>query len=163
MQPCFVRWLIGALVIGTLGCSSLSTPRSLPSVQPGLGEVATAWARSFATRDPAEITKYFSDDAIAWFPRGAKPTVGSAAIRTAWTSYFKSNPAHPVSIDSVVTPASGELGIVYAKYLYKEVTDPTADGGRYVAVWRPVGSRWRLVLLSAHKHDDVSAGMVVPP
>ena len=143
-----------ALSVAT-GCRPAFQVRSGdPSL--ALREAAQAWAASFASRDPGVITSFFADDAVAWFPRGSRPTIGSAAIRAAWTSYFTNNPAHPVSIDSVVAPGSRELGLVYGKYLYREPSDVAADGGRYVAVWRPSGGRWRLALLSAHKHDDVT-------
>ena len=153
-----IRLPVFALAVSIAsGCA----PRfRMPAEPPALAlrQAALAWAASFRSRDPAVITSFFADNAIAWFPRGAQPTVGAAAIRAAWTSYFKNNPAHPVSIDSVVPAGSGELGLVYGRYLYKEATDPTAEGGRYVAVWRSSGTQWQLVLLSAHKHDDISAG-----
>jgi len=153
------RCALLSLIVCALAASCTSSPLTnaqLPA-DAALRQAAVAWANSFATRDPATITKYFSNDAVAWFPRGATPTVGSAAIQAAWVNYFKNSPAHPVSIDSVVTAGSGELGLVYGKYLYKPPSDPTADGGRYIAVWRPTAAGWRLVLLSAHKHDDISA------
>jgi ketosteroid isomerase-like protein len=131
--------------------------RSIEAPATPLRDAAMAWAASFRSRDAEVITSFFSNDAVAWFPRGARPTVGNAEIRAAWTNYFKNNSAHPVSVDSVVSSATDGFGLVYGKYLYKEVSDSTADGGRYVAVWRALAGRWRLVLLSAHKHDDVTA------
>src|SRR6267143_3232331 len=147
------------LILCALAGSCTPSPRTNTqlSADSALRQAAAAWANSFTTRDPVTITKHFSNDAVAWFPRGATPTVGSAAIRAAWVNYFKNSSAHPLSIDSVVTAGSGELGLVYGKYLYKPQSDPTADGGRYIALWRPTAAGWRLVLLSAHKHDDVSA------
>jgi ketosteroid isomerase-like protein len=136
------------------GSGSAGAPTSLDAA---LGEAARAWAESFESKDAARITSYFADDAVAWFPRGARPTIGSAAIEAAWVSYFRANPAHPVRIDSLVVPASGELGLVYGRYLYRDAADPAAEGGRFIAIWRPVEGRWRLALLSAHKHDDISA------
>ncbi len=161
----YSRWALPPLIVCALAASCPPSPRTNTQspADSALRRAAVAWANSFATRDPVVITKYFSNDAVAWFPRGATPTVGSAAIQAAWVNYFKNSPAHPVSIDSVVTAGSGELGLVYGKYLYKPQSDPTADGGRYIAVWRPRGTGWRLVLLSAHKHDDVSAATFSRP
>jgi ketosteroid isomerase-like protein len=129
---------------------------SQASPQTFLKQAALAWAHSFTTRNPNEILKFYADDAIAWYPRHERPVIGRAANMAAWASYFKSNSAHPLSVDSVQAAVSGELGVTYGKYLYKEATDPSAQGGRYVAVWRKLGQDWRIVLLSAHKHDDVS-------
>src|SRR5260370_29769606 len=114
-------WPLLPLIVCALAASCTFSPRTktqLPA-DSALRQAAVAWANSFATRDPATIVKYFSNEAVAWFPRGATPTVGSAAIRAAWVNYFKNSPAHPVSLDSVVTAGSGELGLVYDKYLYK--------------------------------------------
>ena len=143
-------------------CAAPGT-KTQPSANEALRQAAVAWANSFATRDPATIAKYFSENAVAWFPHGETPTVGRAAIQEAWVNYFKHTPAHPVSIDSVVTAGSGELGLVYGKYLYKPRSDPTANGGRYVAIWRPTVDGWQLVLLSAHQHSDVSAATFATP
>ncbi len=161
----YARFAVAPLIVCALAAGCRPSPRTntQPPADSALRQAALAWANSFATRDPVLITKYFSNDAVAWFPRGATPTVGSAAIQAAWVNYFKNSPAHPVSIDSVVTAGSGELGLVYGKYLYKPQTDPTADGGRYIAVWRPTAAGWRLVLLSAHKHDDISAATFSRP
>jgi ketosteroid isomerase-like protein len=136
---------------------------SQASPQASLKQTALAWAHSFTTRNPSEILKFYADDAIAWYPRHERPVVGRAANMAAWASYFKSNSAHPVSVDSVQAAVSGELGVTYGKYLYKEATDPSAEGGRYVAVWRKLGQDWRMVLLSAHKHDDVSGATFTSP
>ena len=133
------------------------------SPQASLRQAALSWAHSFTTRNPSAILNFYADDAIAWYPRQPRPIIGRAANMAAWAAYFKSNSAHPVSVDAVETAASGELGIVYGKYLYKEATDPTAEGGRYVAVWRKLGDEWRIVLLSAHKHDDVSRATFTSP
>jgi len=161
----YSRHALLPLIVSALAASCAPSARTMtqPPADSALRLAAVAWANSFATRDPVAITKYFGDNAVAWFPRGATPTVGSAAIQAAWVNYFKNSPAHPVSIDSVVTAGSGELGLVYGKYLYKPRSDPTADGGRYIAVWRPTAAGWRLVLLSAHKHDDVSAATFSRP
>lgn len=148
--------LLAVIVSSTVTCAPAFRGPAEPS-STALRQAALAWAASFGSRDPRAITAYFADDAVAWFPRGAAPTIGSVAIRAAWTNYFKNNPAHPVSVDSVVTAASGDFGLVYGEYLYREPSDSTAEGGRYVSIWRPSGGKWRLALLSAHKHDDVSA------
>jgi len=151
--------IVCALDVGCTRPRTATQPRENAALQ----QAAVAWANSFATRDPATIATYFSENAVAWFPHGETPTVGRAAIQEAWVNYFKHTPAHPVSIDSVVTAGSGELGLVYGKYLYKPRSDPTANGGRYVAIWRPTIAGWQLVLLSAHQHGDVSAATFSTP
>jgi ketosteroid isomerase-like protein len=146
-----------------VGCASPTGRISRVSPQASLRQAALAWAQSFTTRNPTEIVKSFADDAIVWYPRHPRPIIGRAANEAVWAIYFKNNPAHPVSVDSVETAASGELGISYGKYLYKEATDPSAEGGRYLAVWRRLGPDWRIVLFSAHKHDDVSGATFISP
>jgi len=158
----FARLLLGAAAL-LVGCATPAGHAPRASPQASLRQAALVWAHSFTTRDPSEILKSYADDTIAWYPRQPRPIIGRAANMAAWAAYFKNNSAHPVSVESVETAASGELGITYGKYLYKEATDPTAEGGRYVAVWRKVGPDWRIVLLSAHKHDDVSGATFPSP
>ncbi len=146
-----------------VGCASHAGRTSQVSPQASLKQAALAWAHSFTTRNPSEILEFFADDAIVWYPRHPRPIIGRDANMAAWAVYFKSNLAHPVSVDSVETAASGELGITYGKYLYKEATDPNAEGGRYVAVWRKLSHEWRIVFMSAHKHDDVSGATFTSP
>jgi ketosteroid isomerase-like protein len=145
-----------------VGCASQGDHASQVSPEASLRQTALAWAHSFTTRDPNEILTYFADDAIAWYPKQPRPITGRDANFAAWTAFFKSNAAHPVSVEHVEAATSGELGVTYGKYLYKESTDPGAEGGRYVAVWRKLGHGWRIVLLSAHKHDDVSGATFEP-
>ncbi len=154
--------VLGAVVL-LASCATTGGHASRVSSQASLRQAALVWAGSFTTRDPAEIVKSYADNAVVWYPRHPRPTIGRAANMEAWAAYFKNNSAHPVSVESVETAASGELGITYGKYLYKYASDPNAEGGRYLAVWRKIGLDWRIVLFSAHKHDDVSAATFRSP
>jgi ketosteroid isomerase-like protein len=66
---------------------------------------------------------------------------------------------HPVTTDTVLVGASGDLAYTVGRW---HVTVPSSGsdaqgtdaGGRYLAVWRPVGPgrAWRIVALSANAH-----------
>lgn len=157
-----MRTLLSVLAVLTLiGCASASR-RTPESAQVALQQVATAWTQSFATRDPDQIISFFAEDVIVWYPRYEQPVVGRAANREPWVKYFGTRPSHPVSVESVTVAASRDLGYTTGKYLYAEESDPAATGGRYVAIWKPINGAWKIVLLSAHLHTDVTSATFRP-
>jgi ketosteroid isomerase-like protein len=158
-------------VLALIGCAS-AVHRTPQSAEMALRQSATAWTQSFSTRDPDQIISFFAEDATVWYPRYDQPVVGRAANREPWVKYFSARPSHPVSVESVTVAASGDLGYTTGKYLYTDESDLVATGGRYVAIWKPVDGEWKIVLLSAHSHMDVTGAtfrsryngsMVVPP
>ena len=111
--------------------------------------------QAFTARDANRIASFFAEDAVAMYPNFPQPVLGREANRRAWESYYTRRTAHPLTIDTVVLSASGDLGYTFGKYLTAEVTDSSATGGRYVAVWRKIGDEWQIAILSAHDHSDI--------
>jgi ketosteroid isomerase-like protein len=123
---------------------------------PSLAELADAWIGAFSRGDVDEITRHFAEDAIAHYPAWDRPVVGREANRDAWVSYFSRRRYHPLSVDTVVVSTSDDLGYVLGKGLYAAEDDPDATGARYVAIWQRIGGEWKLVMLAAHSHVDVT-------
>lgn len=138
------------------GCVTVPDPRP-GTAGPSLEQAATAWVESFASRDPDRITRVFADDAVAHYPGWPRPHAGREANREAWASYFGRREHHPMVLDTVVVAASGDLGYTLGKGLYSHEGDPKATGGRWVAIWRRAEAEWRLVVLTAHSHSDVTS------
>ena len=146
-----IRFLSAVLIVAACG---------RPSVPP-LRETAAALQQAFTARDPDRIASFFAVDAVAMYPL-PQPIVGREANRGAWASYFSRRSAHPVTVDSVVVAASGDLGYTLGRYLTAEARDPGATGGRYVIVWRKIDDQWRIAILSAHDYADITAATFAP-
>ena len=145
-------FLGGALILA--GCVGASVPRA-QTAESALRQTAGALQQAFTARDANRIANFFAEDAVAMYP-SPQPTVGREANRRAWESYYSRRTAHPVTIDTVVVSASGDLGYIFGRYLTAEARDPSATGGRYVAVWRRIDDQWQIAILSAHDHPDIT-------
>ena len=147
-------FLSGAVILA--GCVHRSVPRA-QIAQATLRQTADAMQQAFTARDANGIVSFFAEDAVAMYPNWPQPVLGREANRRAWESYYSRRTAHPITVDTVVVSASGDLGYTFGKWLAGEVTDSSATGGRYVLVWRKIGDKWQIAILSAHEHSDIKA------
>ena len=136
-------------------CAGTSVPPTQTALST-LRQTTGALQEAFTARDANRIASFFAEDAVAMYPL-PQPIVGREANRRAWESYYSRRSAHPLTVDSVVVSASGDLGYIFGRYLTAEARDPSATGGRYVAVWRKISDQWRIVILSAHEYSDITA------
>lgn len=144
-------FLGGALTLA--GCVSRSVPPA-QIAESTLRQRAAAMQQAFTARDANRIASFFAEDVVAMYPL-PQPILGREANRRAWESYYSRRTAHPITTDTVVVSASGDLGYTLGKYLTAEVSDSSATGGRYVAIWRKIGDEWQISILSAHEHPDI--------
>lgn len=144
-----------SILLVTNGCA---THRSSNRNSPGpLAAAASSWEDAIEQKDPAAIAQAFTEDAVAMYPH-PMPTVGRENNRRAWERVY-SNPVveHPVTVDSVQTAASGDLGYTFGRWWYRNPEQKVNSGGRYLAVWRRDGETWRITMLSANRHADIAA------
>ncbi len=147
---------IATAVVGILLVAACAT-RAEPSSFSGqsLQAAAHAWELALSERDPERVAAFYAEDIIALYPH-PRPTIGWEANRAAWVRVFQSpTRTHPVRIDEVITSRDADLGYTFGTWWS---TDPAANhdsGGRFLAVWRPVGGTWKIVRLSANSHEDV--------
>ena len=132
--------------------------RSQPSVttraEAAVRAAADAWTSAAAAHDGNRMGEFFAEDAFVMYPRPVA-TIGRAANRDAWVEFFKHPKAnHPVTTDSVVVAASGDLAYTQGRWAlsYDGAQGPVRAGGRYIAIWRPIQGAWRIVALSANEH-----------
>jgi ketosteroid isomerase-like protein len=121
-----------------------------------LAEAAASWVEAFVTGDAEAISHYFAEDVVAHYPGRELPVLGREANRQAWVRYYQVRSHHPLSTDSIVISAAGDLAYALGKYLSAAEDDPDATGGRYIAVWRRIEGEWKIALLMAHRHADVT-------
>jgi len=155
--------LAAGVALGACTSSTAARPTVSPNSRSGAGDelrrAANTWARAANERDGAAMSEYFADDAIAMYPRHSQPTVGKNLNRAGWIKAF-ATPGWtlPLAVDSIAISASGDMGYTYGRWHLKTVgtsSAPALDiGGRYLAVWRPIGEgrAWRIVILSANEH-----------
>jgi len=149
------------LIAYTGGCAAGARGSGSPVPEPRLAAedvraASGAWAQAAVRRDADAMGEYFGDDVFAMYPQ-PQPTIGRAANLAAWRVVFaQSGVRHPITSDSVVVAASGDLAYSAGRWhLSIPATGANAGteaGGRYLVVWRPVGpgGAWRIVTLSAN-------------
>ena len=151
-----LRVVLGAVLVGSCAGASRREPARRGDPGAELRAAAESWRRALDARDADGAIRWFADDIVAWYPR-PQPTLGLAANRETWRAVFVApNNRHPITIDTVVVAASGDLAYTMGRYRshYEQPGGASSDGGgRYVAVWRRDAAGWRIAVLSAHRHD----------
>ena len=128
-----------------------------------LATASAALAEAFESRDAEAIASHFAVDGIAHYPGLNTPVLGRDANQRAWVNYYRHLDHHPLTTDSLVVSASGDVGYTIGRYLLAAEDDPEATGGRYVAVWRVVEGEWKIAVLAAHQHADVNSSTFQRP
>ena len=152
--PCAVA----AACRGAGGGAAAPAPRAAAAAE--VRAAAEGWRHAFEAKDIGRIVGIFEDDALAMYPL-PQPTVGRAANVAAWTAYYaRPNATHPLTTDTVVVAASGDLAYTVGRWRAtydRPGTTPGDDGGRYLAVWRRGRTGWRIAALSANAHQPPPA------
>ena len=160
---------IASLSAGALLLASCARPAAVAGAHaqeapPALQAAANAWARAAVARDADSVAAFFAPEAFVMYPQ-PRPTLGQAANRAAWQRVFaQAGTEHPLTSDTVIVSAAGDLAYSMGRWhLSAPAADsakaPTDAGGRYLAVWRPIGpaGAWRIVALSANAHRPAPA------
>jgi uncharacterized protein (TIGR02246 family) len=137
----------------TLPSASAADPAA--DAAEALRQAAEAWAAAIAAKDPERIARAIADDAFVMYPQPA-PTIGREANREAWARFFaRPNAEHPVTVDTVVVSAAGDLAYTRGRYAgrYEGADGPVSSGGRYLAVWQRRDGEWQIVAFSANRHQ----------
>ena len=113
---------------------------------------AAAFTAAMDAKDGRRIGESFAPDAYGIYPSG-EPTVGREANRRRWMDFFTlRNPEHPATTDTVVVAAGGGMAYTVGRWAaaFDADTGRARMGGRYMAVWRPVGGTWQIASLAAN-------------
>ena len=74
-----------------------------------------------------------------------------------WTEFYaRPNANHPLTTDTVVVAASGDVAYTVGRWRVtydRAGTTPVNVGGKWVAVWRRGTAGWRIEVPSAHTHQ----------
>ena len=149
------RLWISLLVAGA--CTPVSTAtRPVPSSAAiEVRAAADAWEQAFARKDGAAVGALFADSAVAYYPKGAAPSIGREVAIRAWTANLRKPGAyHPVHIGSITVARSGDMA--WATGDWQIGTDSAGvqvtDQGKLLTVWQREAAGWRIVALSARSY-----------
>jgi len=103
------------------------------------------WLQLLKAGDAAAIAELYTEDG-AVMPPNAPIAKGRAAIQQTWASLMKT-PGFALTFapEQIVVSASGDLALDRGTYSLTVAPDGTAqtDTGKYVVVWRKIGSEWK--------------------
>ncbi len=103
------------------------------------------WLQLVKAKDAAGIAALYAEDG-AVMPPNAPIGKGRAAIQQTWASMMRT-PGFDLTIapEQIVVSSSGDMALDRGTYSLTIAPDGTAqtDTGKYVVVWRKIGSEWK--------------------
>ena len=146
-----MRRMIVAVIIIIVGASVAApsravaqTPDTAAEAQ-AIRELSRQWVATVATKDPAAVVKFYTDDGVL-LPQGAALAEGHDAIAKVWRGYFDlpdfSLTFSPTKIN---VSSSGDMAYEIGTYAlgFRGDKGLEQEKGKYVVVWRKVGGTWK--------------------
>ena len=103
------------------------------------------WLQLVKAKDAAGIAALYAEDG-AVMPPNAPIGKGRAAIQRTWASMMQT-PGFALTFapEQIVVSASGDMALDRGTYSFTIAPDGTTqtDTGKYVVVWRKIGSEWK--------------------
>ena len=103
------------------------------------------WLQLVKAKDAAGIALLYAEDG-AVMPPNAPIGKGRAAIQQTWASMMRT-PGFGLTFvpEQIVVSSSGDMALDRGTYRLTFASDgkPQTDTGKYVVVWRKIGSEWK--------------------
>ena len=103
------------------------------------------WLQLVKAKDAAAIAALYTEDG-AVMPPNAPIGKGRAAIQKTWASMM-ATPGFDLNFvpDQIIVSSSGDMALDRGTYKLAIAPNGTAqtDSGKYVVVWRKIGSEWK--------------------
>jgi uncharacterized protein (TIGR02246 family) len=103
------------------------------------------WHQLMKAKDAAGIAELYAEDG-AVMPPNAPIGKGRAAIQQTWASLMRT-PGFGLTItpEQILVSSSGDMALDRGTYSLTVAPDGTTqtDTGKYVVVWRKIGSEWK--------------------
>jgi len=141
------------LMIATISCAESGEEEGAAiagtaDVEAAIDSLNDRFEQSLLAGDTIALGDLYAEDAVA-LPPNAPRVEGKAGIRSFWGGVVASTPVTSVSLDTdtIVVAESGELAYEVGRY---SLGGSTLDGqswedmGKYLVVWRKVGTEWKL-------------------
>jgi len=142
--------LLPACQAGEKPANDAAEVNSAAAVETGADEQAIRghvdrWLQLVKAKDAAGIAELYAEDG-AVMPPNAPIGKGRAAIQQTWASMMQT-PGFDLTFapEQIVVSSSGDMALDRGTYSLTIAPDGTAqtDTGKYVVVWRKIGSEWK--------------------
>ena len=142
--------LLPACQVGEKPANDAAEVNSTAAVDTGADEQAIRghvdrWLQLVKAKDAAGIAELYADDGTV-MPPNAPIGKGHAAIQETWASMMRT-PGFDLTFvpEHIIVSSSGDMALDRGTYRLSVAPDGTAqtDTGKYVVVWRKIGSDWK--------------------
>jgi uncharacterized protein (TIGR02246 family) len=142
--------LVPACQAGDKPANNTAEVNSTAAVEVGANEQAIRgqvdrWLQLVKAKDAAGIASLYAEDG-AVMPPNATIGKGRAAIQQTWASMMQT-PGFDLTFvpEQIIVSSSGDMALDRGTYRLAIAPNGTAktDTGKYVVVWRKIGSEWR--------------------
>lgn len=142
--------LLPACQAGEKSANNTADANTAAAVDTGVAEQAirghvARWLQLVKAKDAAGIAQLYTDDG-AVMPPNAPIAKGRAAIQQTWASMM-GTPGFELTFvpEQIIVSSSGDMAFDRGTYSLTIAPDGTAqtDTGKYVVVWRKIGSEWK--------------------
>jgi len=126
----------------------------------GIEGLDQAWRQAMTANDLNAIVACYAKDAVLWAPDAA-PAKGEEAIRKSYSDLLAANTVTNASLTNTHYQMCGDLSIGWGEFTLsfspKSGANPTILSGRFTAVAKKEGGKWRYVV------DHASANPAASP
>jgi uncharacterized protein (TIGR02246 family) len=142
--------LLPACQAGEKSASNTAEVNSTAAVDSGANEQAIRglvdrWLQLVKAKDAAGIAALYAEDGTV-MPPNAPIGKGRAAIQQTWASMMRT-PGFDLTFvpEQIIVSSSGDMALDRGTYRLAVAPDGAAqtDTGKYVVVWRKIGSEWK--------------------
>jgi len=142
--------LLPACQVGEKPANDAAEVNSTAAVDTGADEQAIRghvdqWLQLVKAKDAVGIAELYAEDG-AVMPPNAPISKGRAAIQQTWASLMRT-PGFGLTFvpEQIIVSSSGDMALDRGTYRLAVAPDGTAqtDTGKYVVVWRKIGSEWK--------------------
>jgi uncharacterized protein (TIGR02246 family) len=142
--------LLPACQVGEKPANDAAEVNSTAAVDTGADEQAIRghvdqWLQLVKAKDAAGIAELYAEDG-AVMPPNAPISKGRAAIQQTWASLMRT-PGFGLTFvpEQIIVSSSGDMALDRGTYRLAVAPNGTAqtDTGKYVVVWRKIGSEWK--------------------
>jgi len=142
--------LLPACQVGEKPANDAAEVNSTAAVDSGADEQAIRghvdqWLQLVKAKDAAGIAELYAEDG-AVMPPNAPISKGRAAIQQTWASLMR-KPGFGLTFvpEQIIVSSSGDMALDRGTYRLTVAPDGIAqtDTGKYVVVWRKIGSEWK--------------------
>ena len=157
--------LLPACQAGDKPANNATEVNSTAAVDAGADEQAIRghvdrWLQLVKAKDAAGIAALYAEDG-AVMPPNAPIGKGRAAIEQTWASMMRT-PGFDLTFvpEQIIVSASGDMALDRGTYSLTIARDGTSqtDTGKYVVVWRKIGSEWKAAADIFNSDLPASAG-----